>query len=597
MLKSILKYKFPIILVTLLYFTHLYTKDFSSPYQKPIVGDAKAYYAYLPAIFIYQDSQYEFIDDYEQKYYANNQKKDFLNTTKNGKKVNKTFPGAAILYLPFFLIAHALSLLFGIETDGYSIIYQYLFDFGYWLYLLLGTIYYTKVFRLLKFKNKHIYFSLFILLVGTNMLFYTVVDQSVTHIFNFAMINALIYHLLKHKSTQNNNPVCKKPLCDLWKNNKHLYFSISLLVLIGITRPTNIIILLLIPIFINQKEFYSHLIKRIFMFKNILILSTITLIIGCIPFLLWRWQTGNWIVYSYGNEGFDFLNPEIANFLFSYMKGWFTYTPIALIIIIIGLIYLGAKNWAKITLILFFYTISVYVFSSWWCWYYGAGMGQRVMIDHYILLGFLMLFAFQKMTAILQKITVIIFILLIGLNVVQAYQIKKGIYPMGSPTKNIYWDNFLNLTLKAKVYKKSNWQLIEKKDISFNPSKGNIVKGQPKRNTAENEYYFIQTNNIETYSPSFEVNLNQPTKKIVLSFNALAHSPISESRLVLTTIKNQPQTKVIYLKEFMLQNVTNNMEFLVEFNAPINSFKAYFWNGNSKEMVNYSNFRVESYKN
>ena len=145
MLKSILKYKFPIVLVVILYFTHLYTKDFSSPYEKPIVGDSKAYYAYLPAVFIYQDSQYGFIDDYEAKYYANNQRKDFLNITENGKKVNKTFPGAAILYLPFFLIAHGLALFFGAEADGYSLLYQYLFDWGYWGYLLLGAIFYLSL--------------------------------------------------------------------------------------------------------------------------------------------------------------------------------------------------------------------------------------------------------------------------------------------------------------------------------------------------------------------------------------------------------------------------------------------------------------------
>ena len=82
-------YKFPIFLVCVLYLTHLYTKDFSSPYQKPIVGDSKAYYAYLPAILIYQDSQYGFIDDYEQKYYANNQRKDFLNfSARNEQKTS-----------------------------------------------------------------------------------------------------------------------------------------------------------------------------------------------------------------------------------------------------------------------------------------------------------------------------------------------------------------------------------------------------------------------------------------------------------------------------------------------------------------------------
>lgn len=579
MLKSTLKYKFPIFLVFVLYLTHLYTKDFSSPYEKPIVGDSKAYYAYLPAIFIYQDAQYGFIDNYEQKYYANNQRKDFLNTTENGKKVNKTFPGAALLYLPFFLMAHLLALLFGADADGYSIIYQYLFDFGYWVYLLLGAIFYLKVFRELKFKDKHIYFSLFILLVGTNMLFYTMVDQSVTHIFNFTLINAFIYHLLKFKFEL---------------KSKHLYYLIGLLVLIGITRPTNIIVFLLIPIFVLEKDFYVNLLKRVINLKNSLILTAIILVIGSIPFLLWYWQTGNWIVYSYGDEGFDFSNPEISNFLFSYTKGWFTYTPIALLILLPGLFYLYKKSAYKMFLTIVFYAISVYVFSSWWCWYYGAGMSQRVMIDHYILLGFLLLLVLQQAPKMLQRGIVLSLGLLLNLNVVQTVQIKKGIYKMGSPTKEMYWDNFLNLTLKAKVYEKSKWQLIEQKDVSFNPVDGFISKGTPKQGV---ESYFIQTNKLETYSPSFLVTLNHPTNKIVISFKALSQTEIAESRFVLTTKDEASQSKVIYLKEFMVLNTNTRMEYLIEFDFSIASFEAYFWNGNTDEIVDYSDFSVETYNN
>jgi hypothetical protein len=578
MLNTILKYKFPIFLVCVLYLTHLYTKDFSSPYQKPIVGDSKAYYAYLPAILIYQDSQYGFIDDYEKKYYATNQRKDFLNTTENGKMVNKTFPGAAILYLPFFLIAHVLSLFFGVAADGYSIIYQYLFDFGYWVYLLIGAIFYLKVFRLLQFKDKYIYFSLFILLVGTNILFYTIIDQSVTHIFNFAMINGFIYQLLKYKTEL---------------RNKYLYYAIAILLLIGITRPTNILALLLIPIFISEKIFYFNLLKDILKPKNIFIITVIILIIGCIPFFLWQWQTGNWIVYSYGEESFDFTNPQIYNFLFSYMKGWFTYTPIALLILILGLYYTAKQSKFKMFLIISFYSLSVYIFSSWWCWYYGAGMGQRVMIDHYILLGFLMLIILQKAPLFVQRVLIVSLGLLLILNVVQAAQIKKGIYKMGSPNKEMYWNNFLSLRKKAIVYEKSEWLLIEQKHVLFNPKYGFIKKGNPKQ---EGESYFIQTNDQETYSPSLIINMHKRTSKIVVSWNALAQAEILESRLVITTIEKKPQSKVIYLKEFMVLNSNTEMEFLIEFDFPINSIELYFWNGNTNEKVDYSELKIISYE-
>ena len=576
-IKTVFKYKFPLALVILLYLTHLYTKDISSKYQKPINGDAKAYYAYLPAIFIYQDAEYNFVDDYEQKYYAKDHRKDFLNTTENGRQVNKTFPGVALLYLPFFLIAHFLASIFGAEADGYSLIYQYLFDFGYWFYILIGAIYYLKVFRLLHFKDKHIYFSLFVLIAGTNVLFYSMVDQSVTHLFNFAMINGLVYHLLKFKD---NSKV------------KHIYYSIALLVLIGITRPTNILVLVLLPIFISDRQFYIDVFKQIFKPKPFLIIVGIIGLIGCIPFVLWQWQTGNWIVYGYGEEGFDFKNPELLNFLFSYTKGWFTYTPIASFTLVLGLYYVGRKRILKSINIIVFYAISIYIFSSWWCWYYGAGMGQRVMIDHFVLLGYLMLLFLKNAPQLLKKVGIAIYLLLVMFNGIQTYQIAVGIYPMGSPTKEMYWDNFLSFTKKAKVYKKVEWELLESIPISFNPSMNYIVKGIPKK---INENFVLQVNEWETYSPTFKVELNTPTQTIVLNLKVKAYTSIESSRLVIIPIGDNSEQHVIYMNSNLENGNTVELEYLVEFSSPTDHFEVYIWNGGSSEKVECFDVVIESY--
>ena len=42
-----------------------------------------------------------------------------------------------------------------------------------------------------------------------------------------------------------------------------------------------------------------------------------------IPMVLWYLQTGKPLVYSYGEEFFDFCQPRIGRLLFSYQKGWF----------------------------------------------------------------------------------------------------------------------------------------------------------------------------------------------------------------------------------------------------------------------------------
>ena len=341
---------------------------------------------------------------------------------------------------------------------------------------------------------------------------------------------------------------------------------------------------------------YKNIIRREYTSLSamiILILLLIAVMIGSIPLFLWEWQTGNWIVYSYGDEGFDFTNPQISNFLFSYLKGWFIYTPMALFILLPGLFYLYKKSIQKAILAVVFYCTSIYIFSSWWCWYYGAGMSQRVMIDHYILLGFLMLLTFQYAPKLLQRCFIISCGFLLVFNIVQAAQIQKGIYKMGSPTKEMYWDNFLNLTLKAKVYQKSEWQVNEEKSISFHPIDGCLTKGVSKKEEVE---YFIQTNPTETFSPTFLVKLKHSTHRVVVSFNTLAKTEVLESRLILNTKSEVPQTKIIYLKEFVVLNSKTQMEYLIEFDIATAQFEAYFWNGNTDELVDYSNFKVISYE-
>jgi len=174
---------------------HFIERDPSSPYQRPIISDAKGYYAYLPALIIYQDFEYEFLAEMDEKYYKVGQDKHIF-IEQNGRRVNKTFPGVALLYLPFFLIAHFLASLLDLPADGYSDIYQYLFDCGQFFYATLGLLLMGNVFKLLGFTKKSIILSIALVTLGTNLWYYIVYDQSVTHVYNFFLINALVFYAL-----------------------------------------------------------------------------------------------------------------------------------------------------------------------------------------------------------------------------------------------------------------------------------------------------------------------------------------------------------------------------------------------------------------
>ncbi|MGZ6519929.1 MAG: hypothetical protein ACXVED_20275, partial [Bacteroidia bacterium] len=67
-----------------------------------ILADAKGYYAYLPATFIYHDLNFSFFDSIEKKYSGPKTFYDYR-VGEGSKTVDKYFAGTAIAMSPFFL--------------------------------------------------------------------------------------------------------------------------------------------------------------------------------------------------------------------------------------------------------------------------------------------------------------------------------------------------------------------------------------------------------------------------------------------------------------------------------------------------------------
>ena len=96
------------------------SKDYASGY---IEADGKGYYAYLPAVFVYNDLNFSFFDDIEKKKYYNENHYYDYRYTYDGKIINKYYSGTALMLSPFFLAGHLLSIISDAPADGYSKIY------------------------------------------------------------------------------------------------------------------------------------------------------------------------------------------------------------------------------------------------------------------------------------------------------------------------------------------------------------------------------------------------------------------------------------------------------------------------------------------
>jgi hypothetical protein len=423
-------------------------------YDRIISSDGKAYYGYLTAIFIYHDLDYNFVDDYEQKYYPEDksQFKEFRFKFK-GEIVNKAFPGLAILLLPFFLLAHVLALIFGFTADGYSLIYQNTMGIGALFYLWLGLRLLKSLLASFQFSSKNIASILILLAFATNLIYYTINEGMMAHVYNFMLITLFLLAIRKFIDE---------------KGYGWLILSALSLGLIISARPTNALVIFLIPLIVETPSRFAGLFRKVFSdWKSSIMLVVAFLVFPFLVLLLYKLQTGYWLVYSYGDEGFNFADPHFFQILFSFNKGWFIYTPIALISLF-GLIPLYRKSRFAFYSTLIFFVLFAYIASSWWVWHYTSNFGQRVFIDIYALVAILLGYFFQSVfrLKLLRFITMTIVSLLLVLNCLQYYQHYNFIFAPGTVDAALYRDSFFRL-VPAPKYNFPE-ELVESNKVLFN---------------------------------------------------------------------------------------------------------------------------------
>jgi hypothetical protein len=402
-----------------------------------IASDGKGYYAYLPATFIYKDLNFSFFDTIENKYYDYHLKYDYR-SMGNGKIIDKYFCGVSILQLPFFLGGHFAAKISGAELDGYSRPYAIALNIGAIFWLMIGLIYLRRL--LLAFGSDRVKASLILIAftLGTNLFFYTVGEPAMSHVYSFALVNIFL--------------VYSKKWIDTLKN-KYLLLTFLFLGLIAVVRPVNLLIVLWIPFAAGSLQASISVLKNIFL-KPLPLIAAIGLFIipVMIQLIIYKISTGNFFVYAYGIEKFNFTKPEIVNFLFSYKKGLFVYTPLTFLSLF-GLIPLWKQNRFRATWMLILLFITVYVLSCWWMWFYGGSFGMRPMIEFFGLFALLFYFLIDGIKIRSLRLGVItLTILIVLLCQFQTLQYRYEVIHWSEMTKQSYWNAFLNFDFLKKKF-------------------------------------------------------------------------------------------------------------------------------------------------
>lgn len=418
--------------------------------ESTISWDVSGYYMYLPATFIYKDlKKCGFQDEIVEKYHPTFDFQQAFIHEKSGNYVMKYPIGQAIQFLPFFGIAHAYATISDqYPADGFSFPYQFMIGISGLLIAFLGMYFSLKILN--EYFEPHISgLAVLGIVLGSNYLEYAGITGSMTHNHLYT-INAIIIWLTIN--------YYKSPS---WKRA----LGVGLMVgLSALTRPTEIVIAI-IPMLWLVSLSMSSIKERIGFikdhWKHFAIAIFAMFMVGSIQLIYWKYVSGDWLVYSYEDQGFSWLHPHIWQGLFSTKAGWLMYSPF-MIFAVVGFYFLRQYRKDLYPSILLYFLVFAYITWAWDIWWYGGSMGQRAMVQNYPALLFPLAAFFRKFPSFNNIVKIVLGVIFAGciyINLWWTHQAHRGgMLRAGEMTTPYYWK-----ILGTWDYNRENEKLLDTK--------------------------------------------------------------------------------------------------------------------------------------
>ncbi len=426
----------PSILVVLflafcLLFSRLLLPRFETYNSLSIISwDVFGYYLYIPATFIHHDLglwNYAWVQQVLDLYHPTN---GFYQAYQGplGDFVMKYSCGMSILYAPLFFTGHFIAWITGAPMDGFSLPYQVSVSIGSVLYAFAG-LWFLRIILLKYFSEGITAVTMILIVLGTNYFELSTYDSAMLHNYLFVLYTLIIWFTIRWYEEKQ------------WKHGILLGLTMGLAVLV---RPSEVICVL-IPVFWGIRSVKERWLLLTNHFLQICAIAGTFLIIVMIQLFYWKVQTGQFFYYSYeSNEKLQFLAPYLQNVLFSYKKGWLIYTPM-MIFALIGFFMLYRKSKQIFIPAVIFFIINLLIVASWPTWWYGGSLGQRALMQSYVILAF-PLGAFLQWLATRKRCINFgfggVMIFFIVLNLFQTWQYINFIIDPTLMTRKYYWTVF-----------------------------------------------------------------------------------------------------------------------------------------------------------
>jgi hypothetical protein len=383
----------------------------ATPADKTLTWDVFGYYLWLPAKFVHHDfwlDNIQWVKDVIAQYHTTESLYQAY-IGPNGTWMYWFLLGMGFMYMPFFFIGHLWAKMGGYPMDGFSLPYQISIAYGSVVYTCIGLFFFWKILK--KFFTERVVIAVLLIIgLGTNYLFWTSVGGTATANFLFTLLAALVWFTIK------------------WHEKPRIIYALligGIAAMIGMIKPSEIFCILIPVLWPYQGSYRDkfNLVRKHWWHWLIMVITGLIVLFP--QFFYWRNEANAWIFDSYRNPGvgLDWDHPHILNFLFSFRKGWFIYTPI-MVFAIVGFYSLYKANRKMFWPVFVYFIISFYIMASWTEWWYGGGFGQRPVVTYYAILalplGYFLTALFKK--RFLKWFIGAALVCLIALNLFQTWQ-------------------------------------------------------------------------------------------------------------------------------------------------------------------------------
>jgi hypothetical protein len=326
-----------------------------------IGSDGVGYYMYVRSAVI--DHDIDFANEYKQLYPTGH---PTAIRTSTGFVANQYAVGTSILWLPFFIIGHMISLImrwagFSVTTDGYSYIYQAAVCIGSIFYGFYGMVLVHRTTRRL-FTDTALA-ACVLLWLGTNFIYYLIVEPSMSHMCSLFATSLLMFVWVQARPIE------------------RLYQCLIIGIaggLVGLVRQPDATLFLL-PL-VDYACMRKSLRER---GKCIIVTAVGFFLIFWVQMFVWIVLNGSPFLSGYflgGQKGFSWSSPHLLGVLFSPEHGLFLWHPI-LFFAAIGLVLFLKTDLLIGGLLLAGFVSQTYLIASWSSWSQGDSFGGRMFIS------------------------------------------------------------------------------------------------------------------------------------------------------------------------------------------------------------------------